>query len=531
MGLATTALAAGAGLRLGWVAHARPIEFTLFRWVSPADLSVAVRLDLTSVVLLVAIALLALAWTDRAESRGTLGNGLLAAGFAALVVEAGSLAWIVYPWTALIVLAVLRGVGRGSSILARRWLILLLACGPAAFLGAGAASSVTSTFLAPSVGLLVPLAEVVFVAVGAATAGVILTDDPSSIDAESDEQTFLTEAIFPLVGFSLAAHAIALAPDRLPGSALVTLAVVGVLGAVAAIREATEATDLRRVSRSVGKGECAIGFAGLALGPMGMIVAAFLVATGCLARTAVARRGSMWPTLLGWASSAGLPPTPGFGARWLILGIALSTGHALVGLYTLVLSALLTLVAFSDALTLRQEQSLNDPRGGPVAPRQPRTVAGESRSPSSMLSEATDELPFRGRRGLGTSAGVFAAVGLTAVIIATGLVSRPGILSLLLFPMPLATSALRALKPGVVVVALVLLLIAPLVGALFARPDRHSRRLRAERGIAKDGVVSVIAAVAQLAGQCADLTAVLEARYGIVVGISIVVVAFFGLVR
>jgi hypothetical protein len=145
--------------------------------------------------------------------------------------------------------------------------------------------------------------------------------------ARRDPVGLLVDGLLPLVGVSLAARGLETPLAGGDGLTTLVLLALGGLGIAAGLRLVWRADHLVDLRLATGQLDAGLAYLGLGLGTRPAIAAAVaLVAIGAISRAATRVPTRHWSRWLGWASLVGLPPLPGFLARWLFLGVALSTG-------------------------------------------------------------------------------------------------------------------------------------------------------------------------------------------------------------
>jgi hypothetical protein len=220
----------------------------------------------------------------------------------------------------------------GSTVLA-----LVSAFGPVAAEGAGAATS-----LPRGAGALLAL-------VGAAGLGLLPTT--RSILAHRGAAGVLADGLLPLAGLGLAARGVTV--ESAGTLTVLAFVALGVVGCGLAIRSAWRAEDLIRLRAAAGQANAGLAFFALAVGTPGAVAAAgLLIAVGVAGRALAGSSTRNWSRWLGWATLLGLPPLPGFLARWLLLLAVLAAGRWLLAV------ALAVVILVVCAVLVRQFAAL-----------------------------------------------------------------------------------------------------------------------------------------------------------------------------
>lgn len=336
--LLALALALGAAIRLALLARVASLDFALAVRLGDDPTTIGWHVDALAVHCLVALLIVGLAVVNRIGSEHSarrIGVVLLTLVVATVLFGATSVDLVVGLWLIVVL------IGMGDLIVAHQadkalaWASLALSVAPVmAFAGAILASShggVALLTFAPSPANQ-PAAVLLAIA-GLASAGLTPLNGWLAHPTDLPIDAFIADAVLPLAGFYVAARALSL---TVPEHSLAVVALVIGFG-LWTVGDANQALwKVHRfpdVMREAGRGETALAFIALAVGSKFALGAAtFLLAVSVIARTSSRLAGPDWLARIGWASSAGLPPLPGFVGRWLCAVAAFAAGQWLLGL-------------------------------------------------------------------------------------------------------------------------------------------------------------------------------------------------------
>lgn len=335
--LLALALALGATLRLALLARAAPLDLSLTIRLGDDPTTIGWHVDALAALCLVALLIVGLAATNRTESARA---ARVAVALVALLVSIAlflstSLSSVVGLWLIVVLIGMIDLVVERQADEALAWASLALCVAPVlAFAGAMLVSSRAGVALltdAPSPANQPAVVLLTFA--GLASAGLTPLNGWLARTTDSPIAAFIADAVLPLAGFFLAARALRLTvPDR--SLAVVALLIGFSLWTIGDANQALWKADrLPGVIRAAGRGETALAFIALAVGSgFALAAATYLLIFSVIARTSSRLAGPDWLARVGWASTAGLPPLPGFVGRWLCVVAAFAAGQWLLGL-------------------------------------------------------------------------------------------------------------------------------------------------------------------------------------------------------
>jgi len=543
IGLPATACALGMAVRLWLLARSGALLFDVVQPPTTVGLAIGGRLDVVAGVSLVAALAVGLTSIDRgttepraAEVAALLGSLLLAVGL--LLVD--NIAIVAELWAALVLVAAGGSIAARHVDVALSWMSLAC-CGVPALVLSGAtltASSGGGASLVGAPGVSSGWAVFSLAAVGALSAGITPLNAWLDRSADSGVVTLIADALLPLAGFYLAARAVGLVGAGGSTGLTVLLMVAGFWGIADAAHAAWTAGDHSAVSRAAGRGECGLAFVALAIGTQPAIAAAlFLTVFGVLARTLARTAGPDLLGRVGWASMAGLPPLPGFAARWLIVVAAFAVGDWLLGLAVGVAALVLDLGLFGS-ISIGRPGDARSAASDEVEPTAAQGVGQElvSRRDAATIDRGTaaaSKLPSdvrlsaRGLKFFARRATAWPRVAIAGVLVLAGLAPARWLLATLL---PVAAmpgrTAPTALLPATLLAVLVAVL-PILVAGIAVRPWLSPPRQEISRTI-QERAWDVVERSAE---RTAELSRVVEGRYNLAFGFLVVVAAAFALVR
>lgn len=485
--LFVTAVALGMVARL-WIASRSGAQtFNVASPSGPASETLAIHVDVLAGVCLAAMLLAGLARVDREEATGSRFSGsalLLALAVATVLFLSASVAAFTVLWVGLIFLGTAEAIARRGLDDAVSLLALAL-CGAPVLVVSGAAIASTgngsSLALAASPSV-VQWAALSLALVGAASAGITPLNGWLHRDHQSEVAGLVSDVVLPLTGIYLATRALQLAGPERSIALSVVLVGFGLWGAGDAAHAAFTARSLAAQSHAAGQGESGLAFVALAIGTQSSIAAAlFLTAFSVLARSGARVAGRDWLARLGWASSVGLPPLPGFVGRLLVVAAACAAGEWPLAIALGAAALVLDLGVFANrTLPARPERSTS---------------------------------PF--------------ALALLGVVALAGLIPTRALVAQLLpasaFPGVPSHAPSAALAVLALLIALAPVLIAPVVAKpRSAPPHADISQTIQERGW--DGLE-------RFAESVAGLARIVEGRYNLAAAFVVIVVAIFAFVR